>query len=42
MAKRNRDINLAVRLNKEEQLRLKLRAEVENKTISQLVRELAK
>ncbi len=42
MAKRNRDINLAVRLNKEEQLRLKLRAEVENKTISQLVRELAR
>ena len=42
MARINRDINLAVRLNKEEQLRLKLRAEVENKTISQLVRELAK
>ena len=42
MAKRNRDINLAVRLNKLEALKLKLRAEVENKTISQLVRELAK
>ena len=42
MAKRNRDVNLAVRLTKLEQLRLKLRAEVENKTISQLVRELAK
>lgn len=42
MAKRNRNINLAVRLNRVEALRIKLRAEVENKTISQLVRELAK
>ena len=42
MVRRNRDINLAVRINKEEQLRLKLRAEVEGKSISELVRELAK
>jgi len=42
MAKRNRNINLAVRLTKVEKLRLQLKAQVEGKSISQLVRELAK
>lgn len=42
MSNRKRNEHLNVRLTKEENLRLKLKAEVQQKSVSELVRELAK
>jgi len=41
-ANRQRPISVAVRLNRQEHLKLKLKAEIEGTTVSQLVRNLVK